>query len=178
LKLTILFFIIISNFGFSQIEISNDTLIEWNKPQKLKWTDFKGKPLKEPGITVAATQCHVKVVDSYFDNKGIPIFTVKCYFSKNESWTIVSNLETLEHEQLHFDLWEFITRKIRKAFSELNNASEKNVSVYQKKYGELIDYGIELQNQYDSESYFSEKGQNKWNKKILNGLKKLDKYAL
>ncbi|PIB25735.1 hypothetical protein [Maribacter sp. 4G9] len=60
----------------------------------------------------------------------------------------------------------------------MNNASEKNVSVYQKKYDELIDYGIELQNQYDSESYFSEKGQNKWNKKILNELKKLDKYAL
>ncbi|WP_123803414.1 hypothetical protein [Maribacter sp. 4G9] len=84
MKLTILLFFIISNFGFSQTEILNDTLIEWSKSQRLKWTDFKGKPLKERGATVAETQCQVKVVDIYLNDKGIPILTVKCYFSINE----------------------------------------------------------------------------------------------
>lgn len=156
----------------------NDSLIEWNKSRKLKWTDFKGNPPQDKFITIAETQCYVKFLESYYDSNNIPKFKLKCYFGKNQSWTIVSDLETLKHEQLHFDLWELVTRKIRKAFSELNDKNEKNISEYHKKYTELMHFGIELQKQYDNESYFSEKGQNYWSNKILNGLKELNKYEL
>ncbi len=167
-----------SKVGFSQNKVTTDTLIEWNKSRKLKWTDFKGNPPEDKFITIAETQCYIRYIESFYDNNNIPKFTLKCYFGKNQSWTIVSDLETLKHEQLHFDLWELVTRQIRKAFSDLNNKSEKNISVYYEKYTELMHYGIELQNQYDNESYFSEKGQNYWNSKILSELKELNNYEL
>lgn len=169
--------IIISHFGFSQNKVINDTLIEWGKTNKLKWSDFKGKPVKDPIYVVAETQCHIKYTDSYYDNNGIPKFSIKCFFSKNESWTITSDVETLKHEQLHFDLWELITRKIRKAFLDLNAKSEKNTSLYFKKYSEMIKYGSELQNLYDNESYFNKEMQDYWSEKITKELKKLNKYT-
>jgi len=175
---SILALFIISNIGFSQNEILNDSIIEWDKNRKLEWIDFKGKPVENPIYTIAETQCYVNFINSYYDNNGIPKFLIKCFFSKNKSWTIVSDLETLEHEQLHFDLWELITRKIRKEFSDLNNKSEKNVSVYYEKYSEMIKYGSDLQNQYDNQSYFNKKMQNYWNKKNSDELKNLIKYEL
>ncbi len=178
LVLSILVLVFASKLGFTQNKIATDSLIEWNKSIKLKWTDFKGNPPEDKNITIAETQCYVKFIEIYYDINNVPKFTIKCYFGKNQSWSIVSDLETLKHEQLHFDLWELVTRKIRKEFSELNNENEKNISVYYNKYSELMHYGIELQNQYDNESYFSEKGQNYWNDKILNGLKELNKYDL
>ncbi|MFD1613605.1 hypothetical protein [Gelatiniphilus marinus] len=178
LNLLISFLIIFSHFGFSQNEILNDTLIAWNKTKKLEWTDFKGKPKKEPVYVIAETQCHIKYTGSYYDNNGVPKFSIKCFFSKNESWTVVNDLETLKHEQLHFDLWELITRKIRKAFSDLNAKSEKNVSLYYEKYSEMIKYGSELQNQYDNESYFNKDMQNYWNERISKELKNLSKYEI
>lgn len=150
--------------------------MEWTCHRKLIWEDFQGKPKEDPINTIAVTQCIVKITDVYWIKNNIPTYKLKCYFSKNKSWTIVQDNETLKHEQVHFDIWELVARKIRKAFLQLNDLLESDTKVYEEKYYKLIKYGNEFQNQYDSESYFNDKNQNEWAIKVTKELKSLDNY--
>ena len=176
-KLLILLFLLqINKFGLTQTSSPNDSLIEWTSHGKLIWEDFQGKPKKDPKNMVAVTQAVIKIIEVFWTNDTVPTYKLQCYFVKNKSWTIVEDNETLKHEQIHFNICELVARKLRKAFTQLNEELESDTQVYDRKYYELIEYLNGIQNQYDSETYFNTKKQNEWKIKIERELKSLDKY--
>lgn len=153
-------------------------VILWNSATKLKWEDFKGK-LDEKSEYKAMTYVQIGL-DSKEDQNYINV-DVPCYFIKNLSWTKEKSLSILKHEQLHFDIAELISRRIRKEFV---NYKSTNI---QKTYNDLqeiyrIHYRIKLDSinsKYDTETNHSiniEK-QKEWELKIAKELKSLDKYS-
>ena len=83
-------------------------MIPWSSNRLLTWKDFKGPPKKNRGRTVAETHGRI-MLESTSTNNEIPHLVVTCFFLTNKSWTIVSDDDTLQHEQLHFNLYEFYT---------------------------------------------------------------------
>ena len=111
----------------------------------------------------------------WFDcsNEDEPI-VAKAFFDKSKSWTkAADNKELLAHEQLHFDITELFTRKLRKKLSELNDPcgkdSKKVQGIYDKNFEELNRYQI----RYDKETEHSmiETTQKTWEEKIKRSCK-------
>jgi hypothetical protein len=162
----------LSNFITPKID---DNKILWSNKQKLNWDNFVGIPDTTKINIVASTCCKIEVTDSKIIN-GIPIYVLECNFIKNESWKIVNDDYTLNHEQLHFDIYELYTRKIRKTFDSLNRKKVQDFKIYDKFYYNYGDKCSTYNDLYDSQVYFSEENQKKWNKKINCELLKLKKY--
>ncbi|MFD2601479.1 hypothetical protein [Flavobacterium suzhouense] len=151
---------------------SEDDKILWSSTKRLKWDDFKGMANDTLDTHVAQTQGSIEIVRTEI-YKNIPKITLHCYFIKSLSWTKVDDIETLNHEQLHFDIYELFTRKIRKAFNELNRKNISDINEYQKVYNLYIEKCNAFNELYDHEVYFNEKKQLMWNLKIEQELKKL-----
>lgn len=152
--------------------------IEWCGINKLTWRDFKG--LKNDSINqfiVARTSGEIKVENGVIIN-GIPKFDIKCYFIKDKSWTIVDDNETLVHEQLHFDIFEIYTRKIRKAYKILNNKKIKELEIYQNEYDKFINECDKYNDIYDNQVYFNDEKQMQWSIKIAKELEELKAYEI
>ena len=152
---------------------SNDEIV-WSC-KKLKWSDFAGDIPEAIGITIAETQCRIRITDSRWVD-GVPKFQVKCFFVKSESWTVVDDSMTLNHEQLHFDIYELFTRKLRKRFEELNLKGDKDPENYNQAYRELVNAAIIKNQDYDKEVYFNDKNQLIWIQNITNELEGLKAY--
>jgi len=173
------FFIIIISILFSSKKSAdfcqNDDKILWSSSRKLKWEDYKGVPDTINSNAEASTYSEIEVVDSYFED-GIPKYVIQCNFVKSKSWTKSFDNYTLLHEQLHFDIYELFTRKIRKSIDSLNllkiqkQDTYKNIfENYQKKCNDYNDL-------YDSQVYFDSIKQKLWIEKISKELNELKKH--
>ncbi len=73
-----------------------------------------------------------------FEQTGNHIeYTVQAYMNPDESWLkYKSDLQTLLHEQGHFNFTELYARKIRKALSQINNPQKQknNIAIYSMNY--------------------------------------------
>jgi hypothetical protein len=107
--------------------------ILWSSKRKLVWDDFRGIPDTSRTISIASTSSKIEITENFILN-GIPKYEVQCYFIRSESWTKVNDESTLSHEQLHFDIDELFTRKIRKAFDSLNAKKVKDYQIYNNIY--------------------------------------------
>lgn len=118
----------IPSFG-QEIIRENDSLILWDKNRPLSWDDFNGIPAPVKIHNVAGTGMTIQyiVVKNIYGQIDInPL----CYFQKYRSWSKTNDTITLEHEQLHFDIQELYTRKLRKLFSEHIDGYINNEEVY------------------------------------------------
>jgi hypothetical protein len=77
----------------------------------------------------------------YNVNETTFYYNIAALFSKFDSWMIIKSADILQHEQIHFDIFELYARKLRKQWVEL----------LQKSYGEgrTIDLAAELAPIYD-----------------------------
>jgi outer membrane protein W len=160
--LTALLLLIFSTCAFSQ---SNDT-IHWSPCYKLKWEDFKGLPdtnLQYEALTFSGIDYKYFFTDTSFT------FTTAAFFDKKKSWkTPSANNGTLKHEQLHFDITEIFTRKLK---VELFKLKPKRASV-KKVIADLVQKIIQekenMQDRYDTETDFGRKPdlQKKWQVKV------------
>lgn len=151
--------------------------ILWSNDRKLEWDDFQGIPDDKAVNTVAMIQGSIEIVKiDLIDNIPKPI--VHCYFIKDKSWTVVNDDYTLQHEQLHFDIYEVYARKIRKGIDSLNTEKIQNIKDYQSLYDNYILECAEKNVQYDNEVYFNEVKQQEWNNEIHKQLLKLNNYKL
>lgn len=81
---------------------------------KLKWKDFQGK--EEEGLESFDAVSYVGFTFAY---KGTPRqdslrIVVEAFFNKSRSWTDGdTTAKTLQHEQIHFDIAELYTRKLK-----------------------------------------------------------------
>jgi hypothetical protein len=92
------------------------TTIEWRADRRLTWEDFKARPNTDrlAALTSSTIDAKVGCIDYQFSAQ------VRAVFVPTESWvrnpaTATANL--LRHEQLHFDLTELHTRKLRQKLS-------------------------------------------------------------
>ncbi len=168
--------IVCVNCAYSQVQTEkNDSEILWDPAKKLTWDDFCGDIPSEKGATVAEVQCKILITKAFWD-KNLPKYELGCFFIKSESWTSVTDSIALQHEQLHFDIYELYTRKIRKEFEKLNLKGETNTEVYNKTCSYLMIRAEEENNKYDSEVYFNEMNQREWINNIAKELNDLKKY--
>lgn len=161
------------DYAFLKSKKNQDSInqkIAWSSKYKLSWDDFKCSPDTSMINVNAIASCEIMILDAEYKNE-IPYYKLKCFFNKNKSWTVVNDKDILKHEQLHFDIYELYTRKIRKSFDSLNVKKNKDISIYEKIYTE---YGKKCNNRnelYDNEVYFNEVKQKQWidriNKELL-----------
>jgi hypothetical protein len=178
-------FLFFTSVVFSQnayLESPINTVI-WNENYKLEWKDFKG--VLDPNIFAnALTTYKIEIIpenvlvdaeDNIQDYKNL---TVVAKFIKDKSWSISKSDNLLAHEQLHFDIVELFSRKIRKKFNELKSENEQRFSIYASAYELLWQECRKYQKKYDSET---ESGilideNNIWINKIKQEISDLDKY--
>ena len=181
---SILCFLIICLLACSSI--SNQRTIEslqqehgdkilWSSKKKLKWSDFKGTPREDKGTIRAETYGEIAAVKSYW-KEGIPKFDIRCYFLKNKSWTIVDDIPTLDHEQIHFDIYEIYSRKIRRSFDSLNKNKVIDFSIYEKVFNKFLKKNQDYNDKYDLDVKFDRSKQLFWKNLVSKELEELKKY--
>lgn len=177
-KIILLFILLTFGLAAKSQEILDLDSILWNKDIKLKWEDFKGEPPKKEnrGLHTVAGACVGISLSIKFPEEDTLVFLIVSVFYKNCSWTTTQNLNTLDHEQLHFDITELYARKIRKRFKELQDMGETDYEEYVKIYYELEKELDAFQQKYDSEVYFREQNQKEWIEKIAKELEELKEY--
>jgi len=158
--------------GFSQ---NNQNLIYWSENIKLEWKDFKAPPENHPTHKAMSSLSLSIGMDLYTDSI---VVVSKSTFDRAKSW-VKSDWQmprVLDHEQIHFDIRELYTRRLKNAIS---------VKQFKRKTAQTelssmirdanIQYG-KAQNQYDQESYTSEDKQNDWKTRVDQELKSLNTF--
>ena len=122
-KILFIFFIFFNIIIFAQVDSSED-LIEWTESGKLEWSNFQCEP-DENLKHIAVTSSYITISFQQVGFSEAKI-TVRTLFDKTESWVKHEADYILKHEQLHFDIKELYSRKLRKAITEAqcNNIKE------------------------------------------------------
>jgi len=157
----------------------------WALDHELVWSDFRGFVDSTHITQYGESPSAVSVISiSYtFDYLGTALSDIKvhCVFNKELSWTKdTCSKSLLQHEQLHFDIDELYTRKIRKAIQEITTKGIADESVYKDVINSIKDEA-NLKNQtYDDETHTGtiEKEQERWRKMIKCELSKLSEYYI
>lgn len=164
---------------FPQEVVENDSLLLWQADRPLKWEDFKGsKQLpKDVHLIHKVATSGIFIKKEYSQTQGyLPEVNIRCYFEKYVAWTITNDIEILEHEQIHFDIAELYTRKVRKCVSYLSKDSIYNIDAYIKKVDFLLKEYKELDSLYDEEVLLNYEKQQKWRSRIARELEELKDY--
>ena len=156
-----------------------ESKIEWRKDRKLTWADFKGKPQTEAyPNTLAMTYSGFRLETNHKPFKESPI-EVSNAFVTQQSWGLDAhrNEYVLQHEQLHFDITEIFTRKLRKTLFD-NNITSKHFDRAKEVFDAMfIEYKL-FQDRYDNDTQRGEKKdtQEKWKAIVEIELAKYEAY--
>ncbi len=162
-----------------EIVVENDSLVLWQENQKLTWGDFKGAKQQPKDVhlihKVAESSMIFPYSFTYTKDKTLEI-NIKCYFEKFIAWTITNDDETLEHEQIHFNIGELYTRKIRKCVKSLQDEGILDVNAYINEVNSLVANCNTYQDKYDDEVLLNYDRQQEWQSKIVKELEVLKEY--
>jgi hypothetical protein len=130
-----------------------ETQIEWSSDRKLTWSDFKGEPdLVNFPDALALTN------SGFGYESGINMFKegkvfVQSVFNTQQSWFLPEgkNDYVLRHEQIHFDITEIYSRKLRKELSDAKITSD-NITRAKPIFDRIFNELQKRQDQYDSET--------------------------
>ena len=160
---------------------ANEDKIHWSADRKLSWQDFKGRP-KEDSRYSAESSLQISYGLKISNQSGVTeySFTVDCYFEKNDSWVKADKKtdDLLKHEQLHFDIAEYFSRKLRREFKNnsftIQDYQSKSTAIFNKNFTEYQSY----QTAYDEETRHGSiaEEQVRWNERIKNLLVKSKAY--
>ncbi len=173
---------------FSQRDIMIDAnIIQWKEGVFLTPNDFKvvkeANPFK---VKNALTTYRIEILpkEVVVDEKNHIVNYLKMnlatYFYKNKSWLgDKKDPKHLAHEQLHFDIAELFTRKMRKAFEELKHKKVKDFDAYQEVYSTYWKACKIYQNTYDRETFNGSMPipSNNWLLKVDKELYELEDYT-
>ncbi|MFV0209555.1 hypothetical protein OBK13_10135 [Empedobacter falsenii] len=123
---------IIISFILSLSYVHSQSIIDWNKNERLKYENFKKKPFQK------------KIPQGFLDSKlgwqiaetngEIPKVIVFNRFNENTSWISMKHIGILNEMQLQFDLSELYARKIRKDFEALKAKKVMDKDSYRSKF--------------------------------------------
>ena len=158
---------------------TNSEIIPWSSSRKLTWDDFQGS-IDTTSHYKALTFSTVEI-KSISQEKNQIKYQITNSFEVNLSWSKdKSSHNLLNHEQLHFDITELVTRKmkkhilsqsyrsiddIKKNVREAFNEEEKERSKINALYDKETDHGI------------NRSKQQQWENKIQAEIKALNKYS-
>lgn len=160
---------------YKQIE---PDVILWSKDKMLAWNNFHGLP-DTSNKYAAVTDCHIKMrFNTKKDTLYVSIFS---YMQPSMSWVKIKskNANLLKHEQVHFDITELYTRKLRQTV--LSKKHTKSILANELKKIESNNHQefVKCQDLYDIETEHSKikLKQQEWEKKIIKELKELEAYS-
>ena len=184
----IAFFSLLSLLSF--LSKSEDLLL-WEKDKPLQIKDFKAiqkDTVKRGNHQFLGAMSSIKI-QFYTLQKGknaVPEVIIKNYFDRNESWILVKEDYVLQHEQIHFDISELYTRKLRKTVESLQQKKIINLEIYKKKldyYNAMSQKTNEAFDKENNDSYTLKNGtfilnknpkQKEWKNKIENELNEME----
>jgi len=168
---------------FFQSLSAQDGRIPWMVGQKLSWADFQ---TGEKGRNRFAAESSCGLFYSLTQEGDRTLVSVFAYFLPTESWVVAGkqNDRLLAHEQLHFDIAEFWSRKMKKSFAKYElpvktfikqKADKKMKDEYNRFFKEMM----KMQQRYDSDTAHgtNEREQAKWEKDIQRRLDGLSQFA-
>lgn len=165
----------------SQEFVENDSIIAWSTKRNLSFDDFqrssdidKSKELEYK----AETTCKIHFSNIFLNDRKYEFPNVINLFYKKQSLFYEASEELLQHEQLHFDIVELYTRKIRKCFDNIKDDPNTILQDYFSLYEKIFVDCVNLQNVYDTETAHgtSNEHQVAWVEKIKNELDSLKNY--
>ncbi|ARV08819.1 hypothetical protein BTO05_03885 [Winogradskyella sp. PC-19] len=156
-----------------------ETKIEWSDKRRLVWSDFKGTPDTEAHPnTLAITNSGFGIESSFNPFKASEII-VHNTFNTFKSWGIPEHMNdyVLRHEQIHFDITEIFTRKLRKTLFD-NNLTSKDITRAKALFESTFQEYKLFQERYDADTQKGEKKdtQEKWEAIVEIELAKYDAY--
>ncbi|WP_396600796.1 hypothetical protein [Algibacter sp. R77976] len=157
-----------------------ETEIEWTPDRKLTWDDFKGEPDNETfPNAVAVTNSAISFESGSFNPfKDGKVF-VRNMFNTNGSWVIPKGKTdyVLKHEQIHFDITEIYTRKLRKALIDANVTTKNSCRAYDI-FNSIKNEWEEKQERYDydTKNGVKKETQEEWEAFVMLELIKYDLY--
>ncbi|NRD20584.1 DUF922 domain-containing protein [Winogradskyella eckloniae] len=160
---------------------TNEETLTWDAANKLTWADFKAKPDYDSDAVALTASGITFGYGVKTSGKRIVEFssTVETHFYPNKSWykKEESNVHILRHEQLHFDITELYSRKLRQQITKLQ--VNQNIKKQLNQLHE--DINVELsatQAKYDQETQHSIDAvkQRAWSNFIEKELKLLDAF--
>ncbi|CAL2055711.1 hypothetical protein [Tenacibaculum sp. 190524A05c] len=157
--------------------IENDTIIIWEKDNKISWDNFEGSKLVNKNMKAESA---IGIMIQPFDIDELYYdYLVFSYFHKNKSTTKVLSKHLLNHEQMHFNIGEIYARKMRKVILKQRKINPDSIKVQEVHSNFFLEYSL-FSKEYDKETKHSviHKKQKEWDKKILNKLKELEAYSL
>jgi len=184
MKISIISFLLVALAGLSwehempDLTKTSDTIL-WNSNRCLNWNDFLGEPdtnSKYKAMTYIIVNYDYDITKDSVGTK------IECHFLKNLAWSKnKASVSLLKHEQLHFDIGELITRKIRLNASKHVSYSIKETEKFMNDINWRY-YHSELDSinaKYDKETDHGtiESKQKEWELKIAKELRKMDAYA-
>ncbi|MGB5275350.1 MAG: DUF922 domain-containing protein [Flavobacteriaceae bacterium] len=145
----------------------------WSPELKLSWQDFRGTQTNSRAAAVTASGISYSFSSLVKGNEVKVDFEIGAFFYPDRSWyrPEVCDSVILGHEQLHFDISELYSRKMRKRLEETKFT--KNVKAEIKEiYSEITAALNDFQNRYDDETNFSRNREQQllWNEKIGKAL--------
>ena len=167
---------LLTSFDFKK---QAEAKIIWKSSQRLSWRNYKAFP---DTMSSYKAMTFVQVGLEVKEFRDSLVIAIPCYFFENLSWSKNQHSTLLlKHEQLHFDIAELISRKIRKEFSEykyydLKLAYKDLQKIYDRNYKIKLD---SINSKYDLETDHGVivQRQNEWERKIANELRRLDRYT-
>ena len=104
-------------------EVGSAHRLCWQPGRPLVWSDFRAKILPKSAPFVGQKMAAISAVAPFLTPitvQGVPSYRVDCVFLRDSSWansgavkTAAERAATLAHEQVHFDIAELTTRKLR-----------------------------------------------------------------
>ncbi|WP_299103367.1 DUF922 domain-containing protein [uncultured Winogradskyella sp.] len=165
---------------FVSSETNEDTMT-WDENNKLTWADFKASPDSDSDAVALTASGITFGFGVKTSGKRIVEFstTVESHFYPNKSWykKAQSDAHILGHEQLHFDLTELYSRKLRQEISKLQ--VNQNVKKQLNRLHEDINLKLSAaQAKYDRETQHSINAvkQREWANYVEKELKNLKDY--
>lgn len=159
---------------FATASYTQEEEIVWSPQFRLNWSDFRAKP--EPNSRIAAVTASgisysfsSMARDDFYEVE----YVVSTSFYPQKSWYQPHMCDelVLSHEQLHFDIAELFSRKMRRELAKMRfteNVKAEIDEVYRQTLKELA----EFQNRYDEETNYSmnRTAQLRWNQEIKKAL--------
>ncbi|MFD1064289.1 hypothetical protein ACFQ1Q_13620 [Winogradskyella litorisediminis] len=157
-----------------------ESRITWNENRKLTWDDFKGNPnLEEFPTALAVTNSGFGFEPSAFSLFKKGKLFIQATMNTNKSWALPEGRTdyVLKHEQIHFDITEIYSRKLRKIFQE-NNFTSADYLRAKEVFDALFAEYREFQDRYDTDTQkgIKEETQKKWEAIVEIELAKYEAY--
>ena len=156
------------------LSYGQENFIRWNDKEPLQWEDFGGK-IKDTSWLDA--ECFAEIRYNYqFKSLKDFQFDVFANFDKNTSWIRKESQSEalLKHEQLHFDIAELYSLRIKEIFE--NYRYTKNfISEIQLIFNNKKQEYLSMQQQYDEETEHSinKKKQKEWEASVTDALRQM-----